>query len=62
MALLSENVGKYEFLTSKDVSPKKDLLEKAATVKRFEKLLKGSHLKKQSGIAKKTISNVRQGL
>ena len=32
---------------------KKDLLEEAATVKRFEKLLKSSHLKKQSSISKK---------
>ena len=34
-ALSSENNGKYEFLTSKDVLPEKGLLEKAATVKRF---------------------------
>ena len=36
-ALSSRIVGKYEFLTGKDVLPEKDLLEKAATIKRFEK-------------------------
>ena len=35
-ALSSGNVGKYEFLTDKDVLPKKKLLEKAAIMKRFE--------------------------
>ena len=35
-AFLSRNVSKYEFLTGKDVLPQKDLLEKAATMKRFE--------------------------
>ena len=35
-ALSSKNVSKYEFLTGKDVLPKKDLLEKAAALKRFE--------------------------
>ena len=34
-ALSSGNVSKYEFLTGKDVLPEKDLLEKAATMKRF---------------------------
>ena len=34
--LSSGNVSKYEFLTSKDVLPEKDLLGKAATMKRFE--------------------------
>ena len=28
----SGNLDKYEFLTGKDVSPEKDLLEKAATI------------------------------
>ena len=32
--LSSGNVSKYEFLTGKDVLPKTDLLEKAATIKR----------------------------
>ena len=35
-ALLSENLSKYEFLTPKDALPEKDLLEKAATIKRLE--------------------------
>ena len=37
-ALSSGNVSKYEFLTGKDVLLEKDLLEKAATIKRFEYL------------------------
>ena len=55
MTLLSGNVGKYEVLTGKDVLPKKDLLEKAATIKRFEYLPLGSQLKKQTDIAKDNI-------
>ena len=35
-ALSSGNVSKYEFLTGKDVLHEKDLLEKAAALKRFE--------------------------
>ena len=35
-ALSSGNVSKYEFLTGKDVLPRKDLLERAAALKRFE--------------------------
>ena len=35
--LSSRIVGKYEFLTGKDVLLEKDLLEKTATIKRFEK-------------------------
>ena len=35
-ALSSGNVSKYEFLSSKDVLSEKDLLEKAATIKRLE--------------------------
>ena len=34
-ALSSGNVIKYEFVTDKDVLSEKDLLEKAATMKRF---------------------------
>ena len=34
-ALSSGNVSKYKFLTQKDILPEKDLLEKAATLKRF---------------------------
>ena len=53
LTLSSGNVGKYELLTSKHVLLKKDLLEKAAAIKRFENLPKGSDLKKKSDIAKK---------
>ena len=35
-ALSSGNVSNYEFLTGTSVFPKKDFLEKAATLKRFE--------------------------
>ena len=35
-ALSSGNISKIELLTSKDVFPEKNLLEKAATMKRFE--------------------------
>ena len=45
-ALSSGNVSKYEFLTSKDVLPEKYLLEKAATMKRFEYSPLGKELKK----------------
>ena len=51
-AISSGNVGKYEFLTGKYVLTEKDLLEKAATIKRFEYSLLGSELKEQTGIAK----------
>ena len=40
-ALSSENVSKQEFLTGKDVLPEKDLLEEAASMKRFEYSLLG---------------------
>ena len=36
-ALSSRNVCKYEFLTSKDVLPEKDLLEKVAAIKNSER-------------------------
>ena len=52
-ALSSENVSKYEFSTSKDVLPEKDLLEKAAALKRFEYSPLGKELKAQTDIAKK---------
>ena len=44
----SGNVGIYEFLTGEDV-----LLEKAATIKKFEYSHLGSELKKQTYIARK---------
>ena len=46
LALSSGNVGKYEFLTSEYVLPEKGLLEKAATIKRFEYSPLCSELKK----------------
>ena len=51
--LSSRNVSKYEFFTGKDVSPEKDLQEKAATMKRFEYSLLGKDLKAQSDITEK---------
>ena len=51
--LSSGNVSKYEFLTGKDVFPEKGLLEKAATMKRFEYFLLGKELKKQTGVSQK---------
>ena len=57
MVLSSGDVGKYEFLTSKDVLLEKYLLEKAVTIKRFEYSPLGSELKKQTDIAKKSIKN-----
>ena len=52
-ALSSRNVSKYEFLTGKDILPVKELLEKAATIKRFKYLPLGKELKAQIDIAKK---------
>ena len=34
--LSSGNVGKYEFLTGKDVLPERGLFKKAATIKNYE--------------------------
>ena len=44
-ALSSDKVSKYEFLTGKDVLPEKDLIEKAAIMKRFEYSPLGKELK-----------------
>ena len=52
-ALSSGNVSKYEFLTDKDVLAEKDLLEKAAALKRFEYSLLAKELKKQTSVAEK---------
>ena len=35
LGFIIRNVGKHEFLTEKDTLTEKDLLEKAATIKRF---------------------------
>ena len=52
-ALSSGNVSKYEYLTCKDVSPENDLLETAATIKRFEYSPLDRELKTQTDIANK---------
>ena len=52
MALSSGNAAKYDSLTGEDVLPKEKLLEKAATVKRFEYSLLGKELKAQTDNAK----------
>ena len=44
--LSSENVGKYEFLKGEYILLVKELLEKAATIKRLEYSPLGSELKK----------------
>ena len=62
LALSLGNVSKYEFLTGKDVLPEKDLLGKAATLKRFEYSPLGSELKKQTSVVEKVVSNIRQNL
>ena len=51
-ALLSRNNIKYEFLPGKDVLPKKDLLEKAATIKLFEYSPLGKESKAQTDYCK----------
>ena len=48
---------KYEFLTGKDVLPEKDLVEKAAALKRFECSPLGKELKKQINVAEKQYKN-----
>ena len=52
MDLSSRNVGKYEYLSGKDVLPEKDFLEKVATIKRFEYSPLGSELKKETSIGR----------
>ena len=56
--LSSGNLSKYEFLTGNNVLPKKDLLEKAEVIKRFEYFLLGKELKAQTDIAKKQYKNL----
>ena len=62
MALSSGNVGKYCFLTGKDVLQEKYLLEKAAPMKRFEYWPLGSELKKTNWHCKKAQSRIGQNL
>ena len=46
------------FLSSEDVLPQKDLLEKAAIMKRFKYLLLGKELKTQTDIVKKQYQKI----
>ena len=52
-ALSSLNFSKYEFLTSKGVLSEKDLLEKAAAIKRFEYSPLGKAFEEQANAIKK---------
>ena len=63
-ALSSENVSKYEFLTGKDGLAEKDMLEKAATMKRYEysPLHKGLKAKTDIAKKKKTVLKIKQYL
>ena len=49
--LSSKNIEIYKFSTGNGVSPEKDLLEKAATIKRLLYLPLGKDLKAQTGVA-----------
>ena len=60
-ALSSGNVSKYEFLVGKNILPKKDLLEKAATMKLFKYSLLGKELKAQIDILKKRYQKIEIG-
>ena len=50
-ALSSGNVANYEFLTGKDVLSEKDLLEKAAAIRKFEYSPLGKELEKETSVA-----------
>ena len=58
--LSSGNVNRYEFSTSKDVLPEKDLQEKAAKIKRFEYSPLGEELKAQTDIVKKQYQGLNK--
>lgn len=51
-ALSTENVTKYEVLACGNILPEIKILEKAATIIKFEYLSLGSDFKKQTDIAK----------
>ena len=55
LTLSSGNASNHEFLTGKDVFPKKDLLEKAPTIKILEYLLQGKELKAQTTLQRNNI-------
>ena len=61
LALSSESVCKYEFVTGEEGLPEKGLLEKVAVIKGAENLPFGSELKKQTDNAKKK-SKIKQGV
>ena len=46
-------------MAAKDVSPEKDLLEQAVTIKRFEYSTFGSELKKQTSIVQKQYKTLQ---
>ena len=54
----SGNVGKYEFLTGKDIFSEKDVLEKAVTMKRFEYSLLVSDFKEKNQQLKNIIYQI----
>ena len=54
-ALSLGNVSEYKFLADKDVLPEKELLEKAATMKRFKYSPLDKELKAETDIEKKTL-------
>ena len=58
--MLSKNVSKYEFLTSKDVLSEKDLLEKAATSKKIWIFPIRSRIKTPDSNCKEKMSGIRQ--
>ena len=59
-ALSSENVRNYKFLTGKDVFSEKDLLWRAATMKRFEYYPLGKELKQLTSVAEKQYQDFRK--
>ena len=62
-ALSSRNVRKCEFITGKDVlHPKKEFLEKATALKRFEYFPLSKELKKQTRVAEKQYQRFDKGL
>ena len=59
-AFTSGNVSKYECLTGKDVLLEKDLLQKAATMKRFEYSSLGKEIKNQTRAAEKQYQGLNK--
>ena len=61
-ALSSRTISKYEFFTSEDVPPKKDLLEKAVAIKTFKYSPLGKEMKKQTSVAEKQYQKLESKL